>query len=302
MSLRQRSSRQVFEQKDIGLRGVVMFGRYQQAESRSGLLSHSHEHAIEICFLERGEQTYRVKGLLHRLRGNDQFFTLPGELHDTANLPQERGILYWVILDVGLSKKFLGLAELAGARLKRELCGMTTRHFRAHPDCARLLREMTDVLLKERGGRGSSFSFSQLRLQALLLRYLTLTIEASRQGIRGSASPLMHRLLDYIDGHLDDPIEVPLLAQVARLSESRFKARFKREIGVPPAEFWLRKKIEKAITWLKSRNVTIVAHALGFSSSQYFATVFKRYTLVSPSQFHARNNGDTVRVRTGRRA
>jgi AraC-like DNA-binding protein len=32
--------------------------------------------------------------------------------------------------------------------------------------------------------------------------------------------------------------------------------------------------------------VTEVAYDLGFSSSQYFATVFKRYTLVNPSQFH----------------
>ena len=75
---------------------------------------------------------------------------------------------------------------------------------------------------------------------------------------------------------------------IARLSESRFKTRFKREMGVPPEEFWLRQKIERATVLLKTRNVTEVAHELGFSSSQYFATVFKRYTRVSPSRFHAR--------------
>jgi AraC-like DNA-binding protein len=31
------------------------------------------------------------------------------------------------------------------------------------------------------------------------------------------------------------------------------------------------------------RSVTDVAYALGFSSSQYFATVFKRYTHTRPS-------------------
>jgi AraC-like DNA-binding protein len=266
-----------------------MFGRYQQAASRSGLQPHSHPHAIEICFLERGEQTYRVGGFPYRLRGNDQFFTLSGEVHDTANLPQERGILYWLILKMERSKKFLGLAEEAATRLKRELCRMPTRHFRAHPDCARLLRETCDLLAEGRRGRAGDLSLRQLRLQSLLLRYLTLTILASRQGVHGSASPLMQRLLQYIDEHLGDPVEVPRLAQVARLSESRCKARFKREIGVPPAEFWLRKKIEKAIVFLKKRNVTEVAHELGFSSSQYFATVFKRYTLISPSRFHARH-------------
>jgi len=238
---------------------------------------------MEICFLERGEQTFRVGGLLHRMRGNEQFFTLPDELHDTANLPEERGILYWVILRLEPAEEFLGLSKPAAARLKRELLTMPNRHFRGHPESSRVLGEITELL----AGRGDRRAVSrQLRLQSLLLHYLTRTIEASRQGLTGSASPLMQRLLQYIDSHLADPIAVPRLAQVARLSESRCKARFKREIGVPPAEFWLRKKIERAVVLLKSKSVTEAAYELGFSSSQYFATVFKRYTLVNPSQFH----------------
>ena len=97
----------------------------------------------------------------------------------------------------------------------------------------------------------------------------------------------MQRVLHYIEKHLHDPIHVPRLAEVARLSESRFKIRFKKEIGVPPAEFWVRQKIERATLLLKKKSVTDVAFELGFSSSQYFATVFKRYTRTSPSHFHA---------------
>jgi AraC-like DNA-binding protein len=286
MTSRRPSPRLIFGHKDFRLPGVFMFGRYQYAASRSGLRPHSHRNAIEICFLERGEQTYRVGGLLHRLRGNDQFFTLPGELHDTAHLPQERGILYWLILKLEPARKFLGLSEAQAVLLKRELRRMPVRHFRGHPDCARILGEINDLLLEGRNRRARLLPYRQVRLQALLLHYLTLTIRASHQGVHGTASPLMQRLLHYIDNHLNDPVQVPLLAQVAQLSESRCKTRFKREIGVPPAEFWLRKKIERAIVLLKNRNVTEVAYELGFSSSQYFATVFKRYTLVNPSQFH----------------
>jgi AraC-like DNA-binding protein len=149
-----------------------------------------------------------------------------------------------------------------------------------------MLGEITNLLGEGQKQRTELLPYRQLRLQALLLGYLTLTIRASFQGVHGSATPLVQRLLHYIDHHLNDPVRVPLLAQVARLSESRCKARFKHEIGVPPAEFWLRKKIERSIVLLKHRSVTEVAHELGFSSSQYFATVFKRYTLVKPSQLH----------------
>ena len=281
---RQPSSRQIFEQADFRLPGIIMFGRYQYAASRTGLTPHSHRDAIEICFLERGEQSYRVGNRIYRLRGNDQFFTLPGELHDTADLPQEPGILYWLILNVETRGIFLGLAASSASRLKRELRRMPTRHFRAHPECARLQGQLVELLVGKPDAR-RSFSYRQLRLQALLLQYLTVTIEASHRGMAGSATPLVQRVLQYIDKHLEEPVHVPRLAEVAGLSESRFKTRFKREIGVPPAEFWLRKKIEKATALLKKRNVTDVAHELGFSSSQYFATVFKRYTLANPSRF-----------------
>jgi AraC-like DNA-binding protein len=276
--------RQIFEQKNVPLPGVIMLGRYQYAASQVELRPHSHRNAIEICFLERGEQSYRVHGLAHRLRGNDQFFTLPGEVHDTASLPQERGILYWLILSLESGSRLLGLSAATARELRRELRRMPRRHFRAHPDCPRILAEIVELL--EAGRKRSLSGPKRLLLQSLLFRYLTLTIEAAHRGSHRAASPLMQRVLDYIDAHLGDPVQVPALAQVARLSESRFKARFKWELGVPPAEFWLRKKIEKAILLLKDREVTAVAYELGFSSSQYFATVFKRYTLLQPSQFH----------------
>jgi AraC-like DNA-binding protein len=285
-SRRLPSSRLVFGQKDFGLPGVVMFGRYQHAAAVSAIAPHVHPGEFEICFLERGEQTFRVKGLLHRMRGNDQFFTLPDEVHDTANLPEERGILYWLILKVEPTRKFLGLAEAQAAQLKRELHRMPTRHFRGHPDCGRILGEINDLLVEGRTRKTRLTPYRQLRLQSLLLQYLTLTMEASQKGLHGAASPLMQRVLHYIDAHLDEPVSVRELVKVSGLSESRCKSRFKREIGVPPAEFWLRKKIERAIVLLKNRPVTDVAYDLGFSSSQYFATVFKRYTLVNPSQFH----------------
>jgi len=277
---RHHSSRLVFTQKSIPLPGVLMLGRYQNAASGSALAPHLHRGALEICFLERGLQTYRVRDRLYRMRGNDQFFTLPNEVHDTAHLPEERGILYWLILGISRPGPFLGLANPAASRLKRELLRMPRRHFRAHRDCAAVLGELVDCAVAL---RKASQPYLRLRMQALLLQYLTLTIAASHQGTPGRTSPLIQRVLAYIDSHLSDPVLVPRLAEIARLSQSRLKARFKREIGVPPAEYWLRRKVERAGELLKTRSVTFVAHELGFSSSQYFATVFKRYTMLRPS-------------------
>jgi AraC-like DNA-binding protein len=270
-----------FSEKELGLPGLRMLGHYRQAASQGGLAPHAHGKAIEICFLERGEQTYRVGGTVYRLRGNDQFFTRAGEVHDTAGLPQERGVLYWLILSLERDDGFLGLAPALGNRLQQELRKMPVRHFAAHPDCTALLGEMIGRLEREKPGVGRS-----LRLQGLVVRYLVRTIESSQRNARAPASPVIERVRAHVEKHLEEPIEVAVLARVARLSESRFKARFKEEIGVPPAEFWLRQKIERARNLLrKGEAVTEVAYRLGFSSSQYFATAFRRYTLLTPSEY-----------------
>ncbi len=73
---------------------------------------------------------------------------------------------------------------------------------------------------------------------------------------------------------------------MAHLSLSRFKARFKNEVGLPPADFIMRGKIERARQLLAAGDlsVTQIAMRLGFSSTQYFATAFKRHTGKTPSQ------------------
>ena len=77
---------------------------------------------------------------------------------------------------------------------------------------------------------------------------------------------------------------MPHLARLVRLSPSRFKVRFLEEVGLPPREYVLRHKLGLAEQRLRrGESVTSVAHELGFSSSQYFATVFRRFAGHAPS-------------------
>lgn len=76
------------------------------------------------------------------------------------------------------------------------------------------------------------------------------------------------------------------LAQVALLSVSRFKQKFKDQMGTSPRNFINYNKIEAAKHKLQENgNVTQTAMELGFSSSNYFSSVFRRFTSTSPTDY-----------------
>jgi len=61
--------------------------------------------------------------------------------------------------------------------------------------------------------------------------------------------------------------------------------------GVAPMEYLMRAKVEegkKLLQYNLKLTITDVAHRLGFSSSQYFATVCKRFTNKQPSEFRGK--------------
>lgn len=260
----------------------LWLGHYNYTKARGeGLLAHAHTGAMEFCFLVKGRQTYHVSGRNYRLRGGDVFVTFPDEWHSTGGLPEEKGVLYWLTVRMpSPGKPFLGLAPSGGKLLARELRRLKVRHFRGDWTMKKLLDEVT--LAQHRRKSPLHALATANRIHEFLLR----VIERSR-----AASPAtpggLQEVLRYIESHLDEPLPVPTLAARAKLSVSRFKARFKEETGVPPAEYILRAKIERAKTLLPKSTVTETAYTLGFSSSQYFATVFKRFTGRRPGEFLA---------------
>ena len=93
--------------------------------------------------------------------------------------------------------------------------------------------------------------------------------------------------LAWIEEHLCTDFTVADVAAAVGLSDVRLQARFRRELGSPIGEYRSRARIYRAKALLRetSAPVTGIAHALGFSTSQYFATVFRRYVGVAPSEY-----------------
>lgn len=97
----------------------------------------------------------------------------------------------------------------------------------------------------------------------------------------------VHRCMDYIDRHLQQPLTVKALAEALELSESYLSTLFKREAGVALSEYIRAKRVDTARTLLQYTEFSCVeiAEYLCFASDSHFSRVFREYTGQTPSAY-----------------
>ena len=178
----------------------------------------------------------------------------------------------------------LGWPRGESQKLVASLDAIAHHHFRATQHTKSLFKE----LFRWYDSAGSPTR--TLRLRLTVTRVLLEVIDASSRRAKSPASERISEIIRLIHSHPERDFRLDDLARHARLSLSHFKKRFRTETGLSPRQFILRDKIEAAKRILdeQSTSVTHIALDLGFVSSQYFATVFKRITGETPSRYRDR--------------
>jgi AraC-like DNA-binding protein len=132
-------------------------------------------------------------------------------------------------------------------------------------------------------------TINRLIIPNLITRFLLSVIKSanSDSGNLNSDDKIV-AIRKFIKENLFNDLSIQDIARRFNISTSHFKSWFKKETGIPPADYLLRMKIEEAkVQILKNKDLSItdVAYQLNFSTSQYFSTVFKRYAGVSPVEY-----------------
>ena len=108
---------------------------------------------------------------------------------------------------------------------------------------------------------------------------------AAPQQNEHSYSDLTRRALDVLTSNLSEPLATADLAKRLATSPATLTRHFSQDIGTTPADYLRRLRIAEAEKLLAAgHSVTDVAHQLGFCSSQYFATTYKKLTNRRPNQ------------------
>jgi AraC-like DNA-binding protein len=95
------------------------------------------------------------------------------------------------------------------------------------------------------------------------------------------------KVIEYVRGHLAEPLSVADLAELACLSPSAFAHLFRDVSGMSPYQFIKSVRLDRARELLVSGelNVSEVARSVGYSSLSHFINEFKRHFGITPRAY-----------------
>ncbi len=139
------------------------------------------------------------------------------------------------------------------------------------------------------GGRLCAESLANV-LVVQMIRQMSNSGSRSRV-VRGSGGRLERHALraveEYIHAHLHQNIALADLANVAHLSEFHFARLFKQTTGLPPHQFVIHQRVERAKRLIGDGRLSLaqIAIEVGFSDQSQLNRHFKRHVGVTPMRF-----------------
>ncbi len=272
--------RKIVTGEQLGIPGLRMMGHHNTSKALPALTYHYHRNAFELTFFVQGHVRFCVGAHTYSLAGGDLLIVPPNEPHDTGCVPLSLHQMYWFQLEDQDPAHFLFMEEHAARELQDRLRKLSVRVIQLDAD--RATEMLSDIFRYITSGEPL-----QVRQGAQLLGFFLYWVVERAAAINFRITPDIGRTIDHILENIQEELTMEELAQISLLSVSRFKQKFKLEMGISPRNFINLHKVEMAKQLLQEgRSVTQVAMDLSFSSSNYFSSVFRRYTSLSPSQYY----------------
>lgn len=269
-----------------------------EAPQTWGLDWHRNE-GIEITYLERGKLAFAVDHRACQLRAGDVTFTRPWQRHRVGlpNITPSR--LHWLILDLGVRRphqpwhwpSWVVLTKSDRDELTSMLRHAADPVWRADNDVLQCVRRIARAVERDRDGDSAS------RIAAYLNELFVLLLDILREGriafdeklaTSQQTVELFWQDLQRDTRNLTHPWTVREMAERCGLGITQFTRECKRLTNMTPMELLGRRRIEAAERILLAKpemNITCVALDCGFSSSQYFAKVFRKHFRCSPTEY-----------------
>jgi len=234
-----------------------------------------------FIYCVKGHGWCDVQGNRHELYPGHLLVVPPGARHAYGADEHRPWTIFWVHLAGENLHSLLGQLEVTPARPSLSLGD--------DPELLSLFEEALDLL--EHG-----YAVSRLLYASQILTHLIgLMIWDRHRNFTGAldAAQKVAQSITYMKQHLDQPATASSFAALANLSESHYRALFKRQTGYGPVDYFIRLRMHKACQLLDTSNLSIkeIAIAVGYDDPFYFSRAFKTVYEMAPTQYRLKHKG-----------
>jgi AraC family transcriptional regulator len=95
----------------------------------------------------------------------------------------------------------------------------------------------------------------------------------------------LRSVVDFVDAHLSEDVSLMALAQQAHVSPFHFARLFRRTVGVPPHQFVLQLRLQRALGLMKTRTLSLahIAVECGFHDQPHLTRTFRKVLGTTPA-------------------
>ena len=290
------------------LTGVKAVGFWDAEHQQNwGLAEHRNE-GIELTFLESGTLAFGVDGQRSHLAGGDMTFTRPWQRHFVGDPNIGPCRLHFLILDVGVRRPhqawrwppWIVLTPSDLRQLTNILRNNEQPVWHSTAEIARWFGRIATAV--EDDQNGSSISRLAVDLNALcvslldMLRGQNVRLDQSLSTARRTVELFWADLRNNPD-HLALEWTVRGMARRCGMGVTSFISQSKQATNMTPIQYLNQCRLSWAARLLRedaNRHVTEVALTCGFTSSQYFATLFRRVYGTTPRAFRSQAANDRI--------
>jgi AraC family L-rhamnose operon regulatory protein RhaS len=288
------------------LPGLRTIGYWDAVGPQSwGLPMHRNE-GIEICYVLNGETTFATDSGEWMLRSGDITVTRPWQRHRLGDPCIRPCRLFWFILDVETSaeRSAWDFPDWIGPdpKSRRELLRIYRKNQMCYlKDNNRRLKSFMEETC-EQMNKQNPLAIARLAnvINTLLLAVadrLSVGIVEVQQDTRGLDQTIgqFFRGLEVSVDKAAEPWNVGTMAHTCRVGKSYLTTCCRKIFNATPAEQLNRIRLNHAREMLLSEasaNITDIAFAVGFNTSQYFASCFKKQFGCTPVDYRNRSRSN----------
>lgn len=276
--------------------GLNSIGYWDANEPQDWGLDWHRNEGIEFQFLESGSMPYAQEDKEMLLTPNHLTIIRPWEVHRVGNPNIGMGKFFWMIIDLGVRRPheewvwpdWITLTEKDLTRLTAILRQNEKTIWKTDNKILECFKNIEQAIRTyEKGNNASKLRVLINYLLVLMLELLDTDDIVLNEALTDSSRSVAYFLKE-LDGDLSRDWTIKSMSDSAGVGVTRLTHHCKRLTNLTPMKYLFLRRLEMAKKMLKENEaftISEIAYKCGFSSSQYFSTIFKKYEKCTPKEY-----------------